>query len=243
MSPQRFLSVLLPSVLLASPLFADETTDGETIDVPESEKLHWGVGVRGGARAVPSVGLDLVYDIHPSLKDTLGTSFGLEFIRRKGEVDLRLGFSFEDYTGTDGDGDQFLQKGDAAKDIEFVKNSLQILSVDINVLGSTEITDWWHLLYGAGIGVGVVRGDLLRTDTFAPDATDQNTRRPCTAPGVPDINCLEIDVVEDSVPPVIPVLNMLLGMRFDFSKNVSLRLEGGLRTLSVYTGAGFDFVF
>ena len=243
MSLQRFLSVLLPSVLIASPVYADETTEEEVVDVPESEKLHWGFGIRGGARAVPSVGLDLFYDIHPNLKDTAGTSFGLEFIRRKGEVDLKLGFSFEDYTGTDGDGDQFLQTGDAIDDLEFVKNSLQIISIDINVVGSTKITDWWHLLYGAGLGVGIVRGELSRTDTFAPDPTDPNTRRPCNGPGDPIANCLEIAVVEDSVPPAIPVLNMLLGMRFDFSKNVAFRVEGGLRTLSVYTGAGFDFVF
>jgi hypothetical protein len=246
MSLQRFLSVLLPSMLLAAPAFAQETiagTEEPPTDIPESEKLHWGFGVRAGARAVPSIGLDLFYDTHPSLKDTLGTSIGLELIRRKGEVDLKIGFAFEDYTGTDGDGDQFLQTGDAIDDLEFVKNSLQIFSADINVVGSTEITDWWHLLYGAGIGVGVVRGQLLRTDTFAPDPSDQNTRRPCNGVGDPIANCVEINVPEDSVPPAIPVLNMLLGMRFDFSKNVAFRVEGGLRTLSVYTGAGFDFVF
>ena len=239
MSLQRFLSGLLPAMLLTSPVFADETTGEEITDTPESEKLHWGFGVRGGLRAVPSVGLDLFYDVHPSLKETLGSSFGLELIRRKGEVDLKLGFAFEDYTGADGDGDQFLQTGDPVDDTEFIKNSLQIISMDINVVGSTKITDWWHLLYGAGIGVGIVRGDLKRTDTF-----DQNgNRAPCSGVGDPIANCLEFEVVEDSVPPAIPVLNMLLGMRFDFSKNVALRVEGGLRTLSVYTGAGFDFVF
>jgi hypothetical protein len=244
------LTALSSSLFYAVPVLAQETivestTEGdEDAETPESEKLHWGFGVRGGPRGVPSVGLDLFYDTHPSLKDTLGTSVGLELIRRKGDVDLRLGFSFEDYTGTEGDGDQFLQKGDPIDELEFIKNTIQIISFDLNVLGATEITDWWNLTYGAGIGVGVVRGDILRTDTFAVDPNDQTVRRICTDTN--QAGCFEVNFSEKAngkVPPAIPVLNMLLGMRFDFSKNVSFRIEGGLRTISVYTGAGFDFVF
>jgi hypothetical protein len=248
MSPQRFLSGLLPALLLASPVFADETNKEEVTDIPESEKIHWGFGVRAGTRAVPSVGLDIIYDIHPSLKETLGTSFGLEVIHRKGVVDLKLGISFEDYSGSEGEGDQFLKNNQGVDELEFIQNSLQLISFDLNVVGSSKITNWWHLLYGAGIGVSIVRGDIVRTDSFAPDPADPNTRRPCNGVGDPAITCFdqnfsERNDPEGSLPPVVPALNMLLGMRFDLSKNVAFRVEGGLRTISVYTGAGFDFVF
>lgn len=239
------LSALFATLGAALPALAQETTviAPEGADVAVEPKGRFGLGVRGRVHGLPSLALDLFYDQHPSLRDTARESFGLELIRRKGPVDVKFSFDYTNYTGSDGDGDAFLGKGDDINDLEFVKSSLQLLSVDVSVVGSAEIASWMHFIYGAGLGVGLIRGELVRTDSFAPDPNDPTTRQPCNGVNDPNINCQEVNLVEDSVPPVFPVLNMLLGMRFDLSKNVSMRLEGGLRGLSTYAGTGFDFVF
>jgi hypothetical protein len=237
-------AALLAAMGAAVPALAQETTIiAPPADKPSEPPSRFGVGVRARVHGLPSLALDLFYDQHPGLLDTAQESLGIELIRRKGSIDLRISFDYSNYSGSDGDGDVFLAKGDDIGQLEFVKSSLQLFSADLSAIGSAQITSWMHFTYGAGLGLGLIRGELVRTDTFAPDPNDPATRRRCNAVGDPDINCLEVDFVEDSVPPVFPVLNMLLGMRFDLSKNVALRAEGGLRGLSVFAGSGLDFIF
>jgi hypothetical protein len=237
-APRLCFSSLIALLALAAPAFAQD----EPADVPEEPKkdIRYGIGIRGRGHAVPPFGLGLFYDVHPTFKDVLRESFGAELIRRKGDVDLKLSFEYANYKGSP-DGDLFLNRGDDVSQTEIIDNSIEFFSADFSVIGSSEISRTFRIIYGGGLGAGLVKGQLVRTDTFTIDPNDPAARGRCTA--VDGLECQEINLVEDRVPPVAPVLNMLLGARLDFSENVSWRLEGGFRGLSIFAGTGFDFVF
>lgn len=227
--------------VFSSPAWGEqEFDDEEPAREKPKEKVQYGIGFRGRGHAIPPFALGLFYDEHPEL--TPREAFGFELIRRKENIDLKLSFEYANYKGSP-EGDFFLNAGDNIEETEVVDNNLELFSADFSVIGNLKITSWFWFTYGAGLGAGLVRGELLRTDTFAPDPANPEVRQRCAGLQNPAANCLEVNVPEDRIPPVVPVLNMLLGMRFDLSNNVSFRVEGGLRTVSAFAGAGFDFVF
>ncbi len=106
-------------------------------------------------------------------------------------------------------------------------------------------TDWLSFLFGAGLGVGIKTGELVEWESGEPEGTPDadNTDQACgptEAAYERFEHCADDGAVR--VPPVVPILDVNVGIRFNFSDRASLRIEGGLHDL-IYGGAALGITF
>ena len=108
-------------------------------------------------------------------------------------------------------------------------------ALDVSFIWHTMFTEWFGMHYGAGIGVGIVAGDILRTSNdprSAPTATRATSRsatrsasRPNGSGGIeparrsrstpgPDDPTNPHRFADPNVPPALPIVNLVVG--FDF---------------------------
>src|SRR5262249_10523830 len=105
-------------------------------------------------------------------------SVGLEFIYRKDTYDAVTSIDFS-YLNID-DGNWLANNHDPSLDSHYVQfRDLSCLSADVSIIGhhTWAAAPWFTLRYGAGVGLGVVLGDVLLT----------NNSTGCTAANVSDI--------------------------------------------------------
>ncbi len=161
----------------------------------------YGVGLRARYVSVPSWTLGL-FTTHNVPLSTFG-HFGVEVFRRHGKTDLVGALSYQNMSPPDGN---WLGIGhQAAVDTNFVQfKGLAIYNVDIAFLSREMFNEWIGMHYGAGLGIGIVAGDIVRT-IYACNESDFNRCRPPTP-----LNTL----AETSVPPVVPIVNVVLGVDF-----------------------------
>jgi hypothetical protein len=189
---------------------------------------------------------------------------GFEGFRRKRDAEnpnrfweISLGLSYQNMSPPDGN---WLGKGhDAGLDTDWVQfKNFGFWTVDLSFIQRQFFNDVFGIHYGAGLGLAIVQGDILRTSSLG--CTDQNlgTCRPrvCTG-GV----CTEAELAatqgttdngpgdphrfkERSVPGAIPVLNLLVG--FDFripqAPGLEFRLEGGFFN-AFFLGGGVAYIY
>lgn len=207
----------------------DEVGDAiEATALPETAAAKLGVGLRGRYVFMPKGVIELFLVSAESGVATAG--FGLELVRRKADFDIVLGLEYENISPDEG----FYQdeEGEDPDRVEF--DGFAMLGLDVNFVWSTELAPKLHLRYGAGIGVAAVLGDVLQTDLNCPNLDDFNT---CVVDPTGDQN----EPSED-VPPVVPIVNVLLGARFDVLPNLSVNVETGFRNL-FYAGLGATYFF
>jgi hypothetical protein len=172
--------------------------------------------------------------------------FAAEGYRRKGDLDIMFSLSYQRMGPPDGN---WLGKGhDAGIDTDFIQfRNFGLVGFDATFIWRTVISEYVAFRYGAGLGIAIVTGQMLRTS--AAGCTDQNlgdvTRcKPRVCRGT---TCTEaelamssrtgsVDSADDphrfadgNVPGAIPILNLVTGLDFHIPqvKGLELRLEGG----------------
>jgi hypothetical protein len=145
------------------------------------------------------------------------------------------------YTGYGFDG-PFRAKGDPEVDTEYLNSTLGLLHVRGQLMWSTEISSMFAFEYGVGLELGVVLGELVRSEAYR-DASGEFQR--CLGPGNPDVSfqfCeattngaptnrydeegAHYGVVEERVPPVAPMLMVpALALRFTPIEQLQIKLE------------------
>lgn len=149
------------------------------------------------------------------------------------------------------------------KDVPFKGNSdvelaWETISADINILflgsdfmwSTPDFAPGLSFIYGAGIGLGVVFGDLTRTQAYPANGTYV----PCTNVGVPFVpgpggvgqycdaeNNHYGGYVESKTPPVFPWIAGQLGLRYKVHEKFVGRLELGFTVTSLFFGLGLDY--
>ena len=125
-------------------------------------KAIYGIGLTGRGIFVPFWFLDMFLDAGTGL---YSGAIGAEFIRRKRNFDLVASINFNFYSPPDGN---FLGNGKPSVDIDhIVFDNLNVLSFEVDFIWHHNFTDWLSLVYGAGLGFGIVLGDVLRTSVHA----------------------------------------------------------------------------
>ena len=191
-------------------------------------------------------------------------SFGGQFIRRKGNFDLLASVNFGFYSPRDGN---YMGKNKSYDiDVDYLQfRSLNLLSFEVAFVWHHEFTEWLSLVYGAGLGLGVVLGDIYRIS--AGGGTDG--RGKCSPENAEDIDacypmgmdisrreewlnqhsCNDEDSVaspclypEKDVWPVIPIVHLLVGVNFKVSEQFSVRVDGGFHD-AFYVGATSHYFF
>ena len=142
-----------------------------------------GLALRGRWVTVPGWELSPYTDAHTQLD--AGYSVGLEYLY------LRKGFDVVvsvDYSWLNADNGNYLAKGhDPSTDTHFIAfDRLSAVSLDVSLIGHWNLTSWMELRLGAGLGVGVVLGNLYQINSnpscTADNAGDLSTCYPKTAP-------------------------------------------------------------
>jgi hypothetical protein len=188
---------------------------------------------------------------------------GIEFFRRRGNFDFAVSLTYMNLSPHDGN---WLGDGrDATVDTDFVQfRGLAMYGADASFIWHTDFTDWFGIHYGAGIGVGVLGGDVLRTsnDNTLCNEANAGDLSQCHPKGVTctgsscneqQLNALgpgQDDPMdphrfhEPGVPSVLPIVNVVFGLDFRLPqvRGWEAKLEGGFYNAFFLGGAvGYSF--
>ena len=170
----------------------------------------------------------------------LAPTIGAEYARGTSRFEYNLWLTFSRYGFDDA---PFKAKSDPDTAWELVRSDLKLINAGADVLWSTALGRDVSFTYGAGAGLGVVFGNLYRTQAYPPAGVpgDPDSYSPCAAPSVPNPNYCGTDndhygdYKEPSwfnggaKPVVFPWIALpQIGLRWKPSSSVALRLDTGL---------------
>lgn len=276
----RFASAALVLALLSSVSRADPAPtpppDGSTTPAapvapsPSSstsdpalsgDKPHYGVDIRLRATFVPT-GV-LKWFVNRALGGH-NFGYGIDFVRRKGHLELALGIEHEQVSVGQGvwinhgdtvpyDDPDYVVTGADAQD-----GGLGWTTIDFTFINHVDLgTKYVSFRYGAGVGIGIINGALDHYNVHCNAALNPTNANPdgtggaCTpavlggSAQVTDANGNPISTntqYKYNIPPVFPVIDVLVGFQFHPYSRMVISIEGGLHTLPFFGGnIGFFF--
>jgi hypothetical protein len=163
---------------------------------------------------------------------------GPEFAVRRNGFEYDLWLTYSSYSMSNS---PFKSSSDPDTAYEIVSSSIKTISIGSDFLWSAPINPRLSFVYGGGAGIGVVFGDLNRTQSYPPGTPgDPNTYLPCVAPGNPSQSYCGNDnthypgykepswISGGSKPIVFPwIAPFQMGLRWKPSPKVALRLDTG----------------
>jgi hypothetical protein len=192
-------------------------------------------------------------------------SVGLEFIYRHRSYDVVTSLDFSWLDVHDGN---FLAAGhDATLDTHYIEfRNLSFLSADVSIIGHHKFLPWLELRYGGGLGLGWVPGDVFSVNNGSagcamapkdpaqcypinigaingrPTAEQQATLDKQRNDGKTDTAGDPHFHASADKPPVMAVVNLLMGLRFYPHPRVGITVEVGFRD-AIFSGVGFHYLF
>lgn len=247
--------VVLPGVAFAQgdATTPDSTTPPATTSEPAPgadtpDKVEYGVGIRLRYVTIPRGELELFMEHAAGGTGNFG--FGADFVRRRDNFEIVIGFEYEKITLSEGvyiePGDDVAQ-GDPA-DFILGDSSLGWFTLDVTFVNHSPINDKLAVRYGAGFGLGLVTGELKRIDVLCNGATNSRPEPGCVPP--PDGNATPTPddgvgtpgaAAKYDLPPVFPVINAIIGLQFRPTPKATINVETGIRTLLFFGISGSYF--
>ncbi len=142
---------------------------GEADDSPRVPRDQWFLGAYWRQLWVPSVLQGLFFDLAPSVSSGL---FGLDpnigavaTWRAADGFSIQFGLGYESYAFEG----FFRIKGDPPENTEFVRSDLGVVHATASILWSTRIHEMLALEYGVGVDLGLVLGDIERSEAYYED--------------------------------------------------------------------------
>lgn len=213
--------------------------------------------------SIPNVLLDAFFSRHTGMweGDAKNLSYGLTWSYARPDA-YEISASVQQTSMATGDG-YWLEKGDRVEEADWTTNNLSTLSVETRFhwLKAMSGDGRTQLAYGFGLGVAKVSGKFKKYDLDPGrcgsdgllDAERVSTNAAlldqCFTPEGDPAWILDGDknpkvVVEDKIPPVLPVLSASFGLRQTLSENAILGLDMGIRApqgLFVGLSAGYQW--
>jgi hypothetical protein len=230
----------------------DPNTGAVLTDNDKEPEVEYGVGFRLRNARIPEGILELFLDRAAGGSSNIG--IGGELIRRRGNVELQLGMEYEHLTVGSGVWIQS-NKPVPANEADYVLgdkdgSNLGWFTLEFTFINHAPITKWMSFRYGGGAGLGILTGSLKHYNVqCAPSATNANPEPGCV-PNNPKFNGTGSDSdghnfqqpVAYSLPPVFPVVNAIIGLQFKPTPQMTINLEGGIRTVPFFgMSAGYFF--
>jgi len=195
-------------------------------DEAPKEKPAWGFGAKVRRSYVTPYVQELF------MGDTPGTATmdgaGFDFSRRTGGSEVVFGFGYDKLIAQEG---YYLEKGGdplVAGKVDYVTfRKPHWYTVEVGVVNHVRIHKVLEFRYGAGIGLGVVRGAVRKTDALC---TGSNLEQDCMI----DPNGVEVNKKAD-IPPVLPVVNVLVGLQLRPVEFLHIHIDAGLHTVPFVT--------
>ncbi|CAN5852597.1 hypothetical protein BH11MYX2_BH11MYX2_01300 [soil metagenome] len=233
------------------------TTTDEKIDPsldpnpPDLDPVKYGVALRIRNVRVPRSILELFLDRSAGGSSNLG--LGVELTRRRGTVELQLGFEYEHLQVGEG---VWIDSGDdvaAGSEADYVLSpshnqggdQLGWFTMEFTFLNHAPINKYIAVRYGGGAGLGIITGNLQHYDVHgcSAGATNSNPEPGCvpTANGGTAGNFS--GPVKYNLPPVFPVINAIIGVQITPGvEGLVINLETGIRTAPFFgTSIGYFF--
>jgi len=226
---------------------------------------HYGLGARMRWVTVPQGILGL---FTKASKPLSSYAFALEGIRRKkfkndpnGGWEISMAIGYQNMSPDDGN---WLGKNkSAAIDTDLVQfKGFGLITWDATFIGRQYFTPYFGMHYGAGLGLGVVTGKVMRTS--AAGCTDANASNMAACKPVVCLGatCTEAELKgsesrapdrgpefparfrEGSIPGAVPIVNLLFGLDFPIpdAKGLEFKLEGGFYD-ALFLGGAAGYVF
>ena len=167
---------------------------------------------------------------------------GLSVFRRKGNFDIALSFNYQNMSPPAGN--WLGSSATPLTDVSYLQfQSFAMYGFDFSFLWHNYFTDWFGIHYGAGVGIGILGGNIQRTKALDKNCTAQNAGDPnqCTH----NSNDSQTSVGPlPNVPGAVPIFNVQLGVDFRVPKlrGWEARLEGGFYD-AFYLGGGIGYTF
>jgi hypothetical protein len=210
-------------------------------------KLEYGADLRIRQVFVPSFILNLFIDHHSG--GISNTGIGVDLVRRRGNLELQLGFEFEHVQPSEGvwinSGDN-VAGGDEADFILSPDHSgkqLGWFTVEFTFLNHAPINDKVAIRYGGGAGIGFITGGLQKYDVPCAGGATNEMPEPGCVPTVHGGTASAARGPTDyDLPPIFPVVNAIIGVQIRPVKKAVINIETGIRTLPFLgVSAGYFF--
>ena len=227
------------------PAAAPTTTD-------TGPKLEYGADLRIRQVFVPGWMLNLFIDKHSG--GFSNTGIGVDLVRRRGNLELQLGFEFEHTQPNEGvwinSGDNVAAGDEADYLISADRAGKQLgwFTIEFTFLNHAPITDKVAIRYGGGAGLGIVTGGLQKYDVPCNGATNEQPEPGCVPAGItsPSGNVGTAGAARGpndyDLPPVFPVVNAIIGIQIRPVPKAVINIEGGIRTIPfIGMSAGYFF--
>jgi len=206
-------------------------------------EVEYGVGVRLRSVWVPKSVLELFVTRAAGGAHNYGV--GVDLTRRRGTTELQLGFEFEHVNVGQG---VWINKGDnvaMGDEADYVLgpdastgsgNQFGWFTLEFSFFNHAEITPWLSVRYGAGLGLGVLIGEIDHFNIIcAAGATNTSPEPGCVPMRFNGTGMYtegqETLVKYDLGTPVFPVVNAIVGLQLKPTDHTTINLEGGIRTM------------
>ncbi|MGM0596558.1 MAG: hypothetical protein ACQES9_05905 [Myxococcota bacterium] len=176
----------------------------------------FGLGISGSYHYVPE------FFLHIGLKgahDVKAQQTGLRLLYRTTNVDVAVQFQYMQINAPDGNWLGMNHDWDQTEYVEF--DNLAFAFVEVSATWNTPITDNLYFIYGAGIGGGLVLGDVYTTPAMG--CTADNWRDTSQCYHIPGDDRQE----KEDIPRGMGMLEAIVGLRYDIIENISLKVETG----------------
>ena len=199
--------------------------------------VEYGVDLRIRQVFVPQGLLELF--VQKSAGGASNTGFGVDFVRRRGNTELQLGFEYEKIEVGEG---VWIAKGDnvaAGDEADYILGadrageSLSWFTVEFTFMNHAPINEKLAFRYGGGAGIGFVLGSLQKYDVLCVGATNDTPEPGCRPQQVNGGNGIDTDgaPADYDLPPVFPVVNAIIGLQIRPVPKAVINIETGIRTL------------
>ena len=258
----RFAIVGVILTLPASPVLAQEATDPAPTAVasvaPAPYTQQFGLAMRGRYVTVPSWFLGLFTKEATPLHTS---GFVIEGFRRKDNFDIAVGLGYQNMSPPHGN---WLGRGkEAAIDTDYVQvKGMSLISLDVNFVWNAWVNEYLGFYYGAGLGLGILTGKVLRTSAAGCNADNVGDETQCKPIVCAGATCSEDELArseggkdngpgdphrfkESSIPGAIPIINVVGGvsLRFPEVRGLELRLlEAGFHN-AFFLGSSVAYLF
>ncbi|MBM4367511.1 MAG: hypothetical protein FJ102_14960 [Deltaproteobacteria bacterium] len=255
-----FAPFLLATALAQEPAPGDATAPPADPAVAEKKRpFLMEVNFRGRYMTVPTGTLDLWSEAHeddeyPARPDVNAYTLGLEFVIKEKSANGIFYIEFFKPLIEDGYWDDIDHGSPDPLDGSWVDFSDEFSFVNIGANYAYELhaTKWLSFLFGAGLGMGIKIGNVYEwqpgEDPSNPEGNNDNYDVDCGSDAAaydradPDgYNChYDAEIFGDV--PVIPMIDINIGVRFNINDRAAIRLEGGLHDM-FYGGGAVGVVF
>jgi hypothetical protein len=229
-------------------LIADAEAGSSPVEQPG--KTYHAVGLRYRAIIVPKFMMNLFGD---GGRTVVAHGIGPEFIIRKNAFEYELSAMFTSYAM---DPTPFKASSDNADAWEIVQSKIKVLFLTADFNWSQDFAPEFALNYGFGAGVGIVWGDLFRTQAYPGAGANDSTGEgflPCADRGKPNPGYCGTDnghyngysepswASSGSKPVIFPWLALQTGLRYKPHRNFIARFDAGFGTSGFFLGLGADY--